>query len=60
MPVQAKSVVTFKPGKEMEARVREMDRRKAEEPPPTSESPAPLDDEPNQPSPEQAKTGEDG
>ena len=27
--VQAKSVVTFKPGKEMESRVREMDRRKA-------------------------------
>jgi nucleoid DNA-binding protein len=60
VPVQAKSVVTFKPGKEMEARVREMDRRKAEEPPPTSESPAPLDDEPNQPSQEQAKTGEAG
>jgi DNA-binding protein HU-beta/integration host factor subunit beta len=29
--VQAKSVVTFKPGKEMESRVREMDRRKATE-----------------------------
>jgi len=28
--VQAKSVVTFKPGKEMEARVREHDRRKAQ------------------------------
>jgi len=27
VPVQAKSVVTFKPGKEMEARVRELDRR---------------------------------
>ena len=26
VPVQAKSVVTFKPGKEMEARVRELDR----------------------------------
>ncbi len=60
VPVQAKSVVTFKPGKEMEARVREMDRRKAEEPPPTSEPPAPLDDEPTQSSPEQAKTGEGG
>jgi DNA-binding protein HU-beta/integration host factor subunit beta len=28
VPVQAKSVVTFKPGKEMEARVREFDRRR--------------------------------
>ena len=27
VPVQAKSVVTFKPGKEMEARVRELDRQ---------------------------------
>ena len=26
VPVEAKSVVTFKPGKEMEARVRELDR----------------------------------
>ncbi len=26
VPVQAKSVVTFKPGKEMEARVRQLDR----------------------------------
>ena len=29
VPVQAKSVVTFKPGKEMEARVREFERQKA-------------------------------
>ncbi len=29
VPVLAKSVVTFKPGKEMEARVREMDRQAA-------------------------------
>lgn len=29
VPVQAKSVVTFKPGKEMEARVRELDRESA-------------------------------
>jgi nucleoid DNA-binding protein len=60
VPVQAKSVVTFKPGKEMEARVREMDRRKAEQPPPGSESQAPADDEPNQSSPQQAQAGEDG
>jgi hypothetical protein len=26
VPVQAKSVVTFKPGKEMEARVRQLDQ----------------------------------
>ena len=31
VPVQAKSVVTFKPGKEMEARVRELDREPAPE-----------------------------
>lgn len=31
VPVQAKSVVTFKPGKEMEARVRELDRQQAAE-----------------------------
>lgn len=30
--VQAKSVVTFKPGKEMEARVRELDREPEQEP----------------------------
>ena len=60
VPIPARAVVKFKPGKEMEARVREMDRRKAEEPPPTSEPPAPLDDEPTQSSPEQAKTGEGG
>ena len=49
--VQAKSVVTFKPGKEMESRVREMDRRKATAEktsppvPPHTTEPA----EPNQP-----------
>ncbi len=49
--VQAKSVVTFKPGKEMESRVRDMDRRKATAektsppvPPHTTEP-----EEPNQP-----------
>ena len=31
VPVQAKSVVTFKPGKEMEARVRELDRELEQE-----------------------------
>ena len=60
VPVQAKSVVTFKPGKEMEARVREMDRRKAEEPPTPAVPQAPLEDEPNQPSHGEAKTGEGG
>ena len=29
VPVQAKSVVTFKPGKEMEARVRQLDQSEA-------------------------------
>lgn len=50
--VQAKSVVTFKPGKEMESRVRDMDRQKAAAektsppvPPHTTEP-----EEPNQPS----------
>ena len=37
VPVQAKSVVTFKPGKEMEARVRELDRAAAA---PTAAAPA--------------------
>lgn len=37
--VQAKSVVTFKPGKEMEARVREHDRRKAQGMEPTAGQP---------------------
>jgi nucleoid DNA-binding protein len=32
VPVQAKSVVTFKPGKEMEARVRELDQVEAAQP----------------------------
>lgn len=37
VPVRAKSVVVFKPGKEMEARVRELDR--ATPPPPAATSP---------------------
>ncbi|MFM7245778.1 MAG: HU family DNA-binding protein [Planctomycetaceae bacterium] len=60
VPVQAKSVVTFKPGKEMEARVREMDRRRAEQsasPPVVSE---PLEHEPEQPGEQEAKPGEGG
>lgn len=32
VPVQAKSVVTFKPGKEMEARVRQLDRVETAQP----------------------------
>ena len=36
VPVQAKSVVTFKPGKEMEARVRQLDTK----PPPREEAAA--------------------
>jgi DNA-binding protein HU-beta/integration host factor subunit beta len=41
VPVQAKSVVTFKPGKEMEARVRELDRRNVagQTPPPPPQPP---------------------
>jgi nucleoid DNA-binding protein len=35
VPVQAKSVVTFKPGKEMEARVRDYDRLRAQAAPDT-------------------------
>jgi nucleoid DNA-binding protein len=59
VPVEAKSVVTFKPGKEMEARVREMDRRRAETPTPPLPRPS-QEDEPNQPSQGEAKTGEGG
>jgi len=47
VPVQAKSVVTFKPGKEMEARVREYDRSRANAPPdapPQATRPLPPDD----------------
>lgn len=47
VPVLAKSVVIFKPGKEMEARVRELDRRPPaapETPPPGSPSDAPPTD----------------
>jgi len=48
VPVQAKSVVTFKPGKEMEARVRELDREmidraRAEATPVAEARPAPTD-----------------
>ena len=40
--VPAKSVVTFKPGKEMEARVREYDRQMAQGSPPTAgQTPSP-------------------
>jgi len=43
--VQAKSVVTFKPGKEMEARVRELDRQRAmAERPPVPEAPGKHDE----------------
>ena len=39
VPVQAKSVVTFKPGKEMEARVRQLDRVETAQPgPPSSQA----------------------
>jgi integration host factor subunit beta len=44
VPVQAKRVVTFKPGKEMEARVRQLDRDEAASP--AAEPPAPADTEP--------------
>lgn len=41
VPVQAKSVVTFKPGKEMEARVREFDRQRDAGESPQAPPPAP-------------------
>lgn len=41
--VQAKSVVTFKPGKEMEARVRELDRQQA-----AAERSAPVPEAPDE------------
>lgn len=41
VPVQAKSVVTFKPGKEMEARVREFDRQRDAGEIPQAPPPAP-------------------
>lgn len=49
--VQAKSVVTFKPGKEMESRVRDMDRRKAtaEKTPPPVPPHTTEPEEPKQP-----------
>ena len=59
-PVQAKSVVTFKPGKEMEARVREMDRRRADESVTPRIVPESLEHEPEQPGQQEAEPGEDG
>ena len=41
VPVQAKSVVTFKPGKEMEARVRQLDQVEAAQPGEPSSQPVP-------------------
>jgi len=41
VPVQAKSVVTFKPGKEMEARVRQLDQVEAAQPSDPSAQAAP-------------------
>jgi integration host factor subunit beta len=55
VPVQAKSVVTFKPGKEMEARVREYDRSRANAP--TPEPPPPLPDNPQATSSDQPSPG---
>ena len=49
VPVLAKSVVIFKPGKEMEARVRELDRRSAAAP-----------EAPSATSPSDASTGDHG
>ena len=59
VPVQAKSVVTFKPGKEMEARVRELDREMidraraeatpvAEARPPAPPAPTDISDRPRE------------
>ena len=42
VPVQAKSVVTFKPGKEMEARVRQLDQVEAAQPGEPSAQAAPA------------------
>jgi nucleoid DNA-binding protein len=47
VPVQAKRVVTFKPGKEMEARVRQLDRDEAASP--AAEAPGTADAEPEAP-----------
>lgn len=49
VPVQAKSVVTFKPGKEMEARVREFDRRRDAGDAPESQPSAPNTTETTEP-----------
>jgi len=58
VPVQAKSVVTFKPGKEMEARVRQLDTQ----PPPREEAAAGTvaDATPPTRRPNGAPTGESG
>ncbi|MFM7077298.1 MAG: HU family DNA-binding protein [Planctomycetaceae bacterium] len=58
VPVQAKSVVTFKPGKEMEARVRQLDTQ----PPPREEAAAGTvaDATPSTRRPNGAPTGESG
>lgn len=60
VPVRAKNVVTFKPGKEMEARVREMDRRRAEQAASPAVAPEPLEHEPERPGQQEAKPGEGG
>jgi len=39
VPVLAKTIVTFKPGKEMEARVRSLEQRHGSPPPPTPRAP---------------------
>jgi DNA-binding protein HU-beta/integration host factor subunit beta len=49
VPVQAKSVVTFKPGKEMEARVRQLDQVEVAQPGEPSAQAAPdLEARPDQ------------
>ncbi len=49
VPVQAKSVVTFKPGKEMEARVRHLDQAEvAKEGEPPAPSPSQPEGQPGQ------------
>ena len=49
VPVLAKTIVTFKPGKEMEARVRSLDQRGRHPQPPTPQGP--LDSASQPPSP---------
>ena len=50
VPVKAKSVVIFKPGKEMEARVRDLDREPPPAPPHQKQTPADAP-QPSQPTP---------